>query len=198
VVAHLELGVGVVVQHPHQQARLVQPAAQLLGLCVPGAGRLHRSGQAERVGQLGPVPDLHVGGGLLVEQFDGEHRVLQALGGVAEQPVDVGPDQVGSGLQLGGVVVGGPLLDLPDQPGGAGQVAATHHHVRDAEPGAVAQRVVTEPGGLPFHLGGAGQGGDGVPEIRVLDRQQRSRKLLRADRALVHHTLLPPHCEDRR
>jgi hypothetical protein len=189
VVTDLELGVRIIVEHSHQQPRSVEPAAQVLGLRVPQAGGLHRPGQAERVGQLGAVPDLHVHGGVLVEQLDREHRVLQALGRVAEQPVNVGPDQVDARLQLRRLLLDGPLVDLPDLPGGGGEVAVAHEHVRAAEPGPVQEHLIAQLGGPLLQLGRGGQRGGGVPEVVVLDRQQRGRQLRRVVHALRH---LPP------
>jgi hypothetical protein len=116
---------------------------------------------------------------MLVEQLHRQHRVLQALRGVAQQPVDVRPDQMHPGLQLGGAVLDGPVVDPPDLPRRAGQVAVAHEHVGPAQPGAVQQEVVTERGGLLFDGGGGGERRGGVPEVLVLDRQRGGRHLRR-------------------
>jgi hypothetical protein len=119
--------------------------------------------------------------------------VLEALRGVAEQPVDVRPHHVRPGEQLGGVVIGRPAVHGPDPAGGAGQVAGAHHHGDVAQPGPVHEQVVTQFGGLLLEPGGGVEGVQGVPEQVVLDRQEGSRELLRVPRVLRHLATSPHH-----
>ena len=186
VVARGVLGVGVVVEHAHEQSGLVEGDAELFGLRVPETGLLHRTGQPERIRELGPMPDLHVRRRVLVEQLYREHGVLEALRRVAEMPVDVGPDQMRTGLQLPSVVVDGPLVDLPDAPCRRGDVAAAHQHVRLTETGAGGEELVAERDRPLLVPDGILEGRGGVPEVLVLDLEQGGRQPRRIDRVPAH------------
>jgi hypothetical protein len=191
------LGVRVVVEHAHEQPGVAELDRQLFRLRVALTGGFHRAGHAERIGQLGPVPHVHVGAGLLVEQLDGEHGMLQTLGGIAQVPVDVGPDQVGAGLQGVVVVVLGPLVDLPDLPGRRRHVTLAHPHVGLAEPGPEHQPLVPEGDRLFLDLDRGRERDVGIPQVLILDVGQGGRQLRRVVLACFHRahpsSVIAPH-----
>ena len=77
----------------------------------------------------------------IVDQLDGEDRVLQALRRVAEVAVHPGEDQMRTRLQHRPAVVDGPGPDPVDPVDRRGDVALPHPHVGLAQPGAHDQLV---------------------------------------------------------
>jgi hypothetical protein len=123
-------------------------------------------------------PDPHVVGGGLVEQLDAEDGVLEALRRVAEVTVDGGPDQMGTGGQLPGVMLDGPLVHLPDPLGRAGHVARPHVEVGLAEPGARGEQFLAEPSRVVFESHRAVEHGGRVPVDLVFQLEEGSGHLL--------------------
>jgi hypothetical protein len=101
-------------------------------------------------------------------------------------PVDVGPDQVGAGGELPGVVFDRPVVHLPDLLRGARHVAGPHLQIGLTEPGAGGEQFVAEQPGLTLVSGHPIEHHVRVPGDLVLELQEGCGKPFGVYRVTVH------------
>jgi hypothetical protein len=102
--------------------------------------------------------------------------VLQNLGRITDQLLDVRAGPVGAGLQQAVAVLKCPHVDVTDLPCAAHDVTGPHQHVGPTDAGAGDEHLVAQGGCLPLELGRSGVASAGVHHADLfLQRPQGSR-----------------------